>query len=69
MTASTTPDIPILCARCGASADTIVCRSCGQSFELKLSTRSWFAERGWSAPTRCAACRRKRRKGPTGNPA
>lgn len=58
----------IVCARCGAGADVIACRTCKQSFELQLSTRSWFAERGMSAPTRCPTCRKKRRKAPAALP-
>lgn len=61
-TTAVTP-APILCAKCGSAADTIVCRSCRQPFELTLTDRAWYAAREMSPPKRCVGCRRKRREG------
>lgn len=37
---------------------TITCRDCGQPFVFSASEQSFFAERGFTDPVRCLACRR-----------
>jgi hypothetical protein len=37
---------------------TITCRDCGQPFVFSVSEQSFFAERGFTDPVRCLACRR-----------
>jgi hypothetical protein len=37
---------------------TITCRDCGQPFVFSASEQAFFAERGFTDPVRCLACRR-----------
>jgi hypothetical protein len=37
------------------------CLACCTVFEMPPAEVAWFAERGWSLPTHCADCRRRRR--------
>lgn len=37
---------------------TITCRDCSQQFVFSASEQSFFAERGFTDPVRCLACRR-----------
>ena len=40
---------------------TVVCRDCNQEFTFTEGEQQFFAERGFSEPTRCPDCRRKRK--------
>jgi hypothetical protein len=37
------------------------CLACCTVFEMPPAEVAWFAERGWSLPTHCLDCRRRRR--------
>ena len=36
---------------------TIVCKDCGRSFIFRSDEQDFFAEKGYSEPTRCKDCR------------
>jgi CxxC-x17-CxxC domain-containing protein len=40
---------------------TIVCKDCGRSFMFRADEQSFFAEKGYSEPTRCKDCRAARK--------
>jgi CxxC-x17-CxxC domain-containing protein len=40
---------------------TLVCRDCGKSFVFTAGEQEFYETRGFSAPTRCGACRAQRR--------
>ncbi|GAB4518343.1 MAG: zinc-ribbon domain containing protein [Anaerolineae bacterium] len=42
---------------------TLTCRDCGQSFTFSAGEQAFYAERNLHTPTRCPACRAKRRQG------
>jgi CxxC-x17-CxxC domain-containing protein len=39
----------------------VVCRDCGQEFTFTAGEQAFYQERGFSEPTRCKACRDKRK--------
>ena len=39
----------------------IKCRDCGTVFEVDEKEQQWFKAKGFDLPTRCKACRAKRR--------
>ena len=41
--------------------EMLVCRDCGQSFVFTAGEQAFYAERGFSKPTRCTSCRAQRR--------
>ena len=40
---------------------TLTCRDCGQTFTFTAGEQAFYQERGFSEPTRCKACRDKRK--------
>lgn len=40
---------------------TLTCRDCGQEFTFTAGEQAFYTERGFSEPTRCKACRDKRK--------
>ncbi|MEZ4495722.1 MAG: CxxC-x17-CxxC domain-containing protein [Thermomicrobiales bacterium] len=40
---------------------TLTCRDCGQPFTFTAGEQAFYTERGFSEPTRCKACRDKRK--------
>lgn len=40
---------------------TLTCRDCGQTFTFTAGEQAFYTERGFSEPTRCKACRDKRK--------
>ena len=40
---------------------TIVCKDCGRSFIFRSEEQDFFAEKGYSEPTRCKDCRAARK--------
>ena len=40
---------------------TLTCRDCGQPFTFTAGEQAFYQERGFSEPTRCKACRDKRK--------
>ena len=40
---------------------TLTCRDCGQEFVFTAGEQAFYQERGFSEPTRCKACRDKRK--------
>jgi hypothetical protein len=40
---------------------TLTCRDCQQEFTFTEGEQQFFAQRGFTEPTRCAECRRKRK--------
>lgn len=40
----------------------LTCRDCGASFVFTAGEQAFFAERNFSAPTRCKACRQNRKQ-------
>ncbi len=48
---------------------TVACRDCGQEFTFTAGEQEFYAQRGFSTPTRCASCRaaRKAARGDTGS--
>jgi CxxC-x17-CxxC domain-containing protein len=40
---------------------TLTCRDCGQEFTFTEGEQAFYQERGFSEPTRCKACRDKRK--------
>lgn len=50
---------------------TIVCKDCGRSFIFRGEEQDFFAEKGYSEPTRCKDCRTARKNNanqPVGRP-
>src|SRR4051794_1780448 len=45
----------------GMSDRTLTCRDCGQTFTFTAGEQAFYQERGFSEPTRCKACRDKRK--------
>lgn len=47
---------------------TLTCRDCGQTFVFTASEQAFYAERGFTEPQRCPACRaaRKAQRGADG---
>ena len=43
------------------SDQTLTCRDCGQQFTFTAGEQAFYAERGFSPPMRCPACRSKRK--------
>jgi CxxC-x17-CxxC domain-containing protein len=43
------------------SDQTLTCRDCGQEFVFTESEQSFYQERGFSTPQRCASCRAARK--------
>lgn len=39
----------------------IKCRDCGTVFKVDAKEQKWFEEKGFELPSRCKACRAKRR--------
>jgi len=44
-----------------ATDRTLICRDCGNEFVFTAGEQSFYAERGFVPPTRCASCRANRR--------
>ena len=44
-------------------ANTIVCKNCGESFDLTVGEVEWYSEHNFVIPTRCPSCRKKRKMG------
>lgn len=44
---------------------TIVCKDCGRNFIFRGEEQDFFAEKGYSEPTRCRTCRTARKNGGT----
>lgn len=42
-------------------SQTLICRDCSQSFDFTQRDQDFFAEKGFSAPTRCQSCRAARK--------
>ena len=40
---------------------TLTCRDCGQAFTFTAGEQAFYAERGYSEPQRCPACRAARK--------
>jgi hypothetical protein len=40
---------------------TIVCKDCGRSFIFRADEQDFFAQKGYSEPTRCKDCRAARK--------
>ena len=40
---------------------TLTCRDCGQTFTFTAGEQAFYAERGYSEPQRCSACRAARK--------
>jgi CxxC-x17-CxxC domain-containing protein len=40
---------------------TLTCRDCGQTFTFTAGEQSFYAERGYTEPQRCPACRQARK--------
>ena len=40
---------------------TLTCRDCGTTFDFTASEQAFYAERGFSEPQRCPACRAARK--------
>ncbi len=40
---------------------TIVCKDCGKEFEFTAGEQRFFAEKGFTEPTRCKECRDARK--------
>ena len=40
---------------------TLTCRDCQQAFTFTEGEQQFFSQRGFTEPTRCADCRRKRK--------
>ncbi|CAN5573770.1 zinc-ribbon domain containing protein [soil metagenome] len=40
---------------------TLTCRDCGQTFTFTAGEQSFYAERGYTEPQRCPACRAARK--------
>ena len=40
---------------------TLTCRDCGQTFTFTAGEQAFYAERGYSEPQRCPACRAARK--------
>jgi len=40
---------------------TLTCRDCGQEYTFTAGEQAFYQERGFSEPTRCKACRDKRK--------
>src|SRR5215211_7959169 len=45
----------------GMSDRTLTCRDCGQAFTFTAGEQAFYAERGYSEPQRCPACRAARK--------
>lgn len=45
----------------GMSDRTLTCRDCGQAFSFTAGEQAFYAERGYSEPQRCPACRAARK--------
>lgn len=43
------------------SDQTLTCRDCGQEFTFTAGEQAFYQERGFSAPSRCPACRSRRK--------
>jgi len=41
---------------------SIVCKDCGQTFILTEGEQDFYAEKGFSEPQRCKACRQARKQ-------
>lgn len=50
------------------SDKTIMCRDCGQAFTFTSGEQSFYQERGYTEPQRCASCRaeKKAQRGESG---
>jgi len=44
-----------------AEDQVLTCRDCGAEFVFTTGEQEFFAERGFTPPTRCPACRRARK--------
>ena len=44
-------------------SQTLTCKDCSQSFDFSEREQTFFAEKGFSAPTRCSNCRAARKGG------
>lgn len=40
---------------------TVTCRDCNQAFTFTAGEQEFYAQRGFSTPTRCASCRASRK--------
>ena len=40
----------------------IKCRDCGAVFTIETKEQDWFKAKGFALPSRCKACRAKRRE-------
>ncbi len=43
-------------------AATFICKDCRVLVEVTEGERRWYADRGWTLPRHCAACRARRRR-------